>query len=361
VVSARGRGWPLAVRRARPSDKDAVLGFATSTWNGWDYMPRAFDRWLEERDGVLLVGTVGADGATDADGASLDRDQVIAIVRVAMPAEGEGWLEGIRVDPRVRGMDIATDLQVAELHWMAANGARVVRYATSESNIGSHRLGARAGLEQLVSLISVNFGADEEASGFEREMQVAAQRERAEVLGRLDAAGLVAANDDELASRMWRGVSGDASFDAVARLYEPRSWAFEELTESKFRVHVANREVLHGSGADGKAVAVLVRGVAPAEDAALRLALVAGVPQTAFALVEQVRRASNGTLRFRFADDAPVVAAVREQYVAAGYSFWDRAMHILARPIDATHPVPVVDASTLILGDVPDPSIVPAH
>ena len=46
---------------------------------------------------------------------------------MAMPALGEAWLEGIRVDPRVRGMNVATDLQVAELHWAVANGAHVVR------------------------------------------------------------------------------------------------------------------------------------------------------------------------------------------------------------------------------------------
>ena len=73
----------------------------------------------EETDGVMLVGTVGDpahDGPpSDAHGAALDVGQVIAIVRVAMPAPGEAWLEGIRVDPRVRGMDVATDLQVAEL------------------------------------------------------------------------------------------------------------------------------------------------------------------------------------------------------------------------------------------------------
>ncbi len=41
------RGWPLVVRRARPEDSDAILGFATSTWHGWDYIPHAIPVWLE--------------------------------------------------------------------------------------------------------------------------------------------------------------------------------------------------------------------------------------------------------------------------------------------------------------------------
>ena len=30
---------PIAVRRAQASDKEAVLSFATRTWDGWDYIP----------------------------------------------------------------------------------------------------------------------------------------------------------------------------------------------------------------------------------------------------------------------------------------------------------------------------------
>ena len=55
------RSWPLSVRRARSADQAAVMSFATETWNGWDYMPHAWPRWLEESDGVMLVGAVGAE------------------------------------------------------------------------------------------------------------------------------------------------------------------------------------------------------------------------------------------------------------------------------------------------------------
>ena len=53
------RGWPLVVRLARDDDRDAVMAFATNTWNDWDYVPRAWPRWLEAKDGVMLVGVVG--------------------------------------------------------------------------------------------------------------------------------------------------------------------------------------------------------------------------------------------------------------------------------------------------------------
>ena len=126
------REWPLVVRRARPDDEAAVMAFATQTWHGWDYIPNAWPVWLDADDGVMLVGC-RPDG------------RPIAVSRVALLSPTEGWVEGIRVDPEVRGLDIASDLQTAELAWAATQGVDVVRYATGSDNEASHRLGARDG------------------------------------------------------------------------------------------------------------------------------------------------------------------------------------------------------------------------
>src|SRR5215208_4010782 len=95
------RAWPLVVRRARAGDRDAVLAFATRTWDGWDYIPHAWPVWLEASDGVLLVASAGsaANGglSVDADGEPLADGQPIAISRVALLSPTEGWVEGIRV------------------------------------------------------------------------------------------------------------------------------------------------------------------------------------------------------------------------------------------------------------------------
>ena len=143
-----------------------MLSFATRTWDGWDYIPDVWDRWLTAPDGVLLVATVGGTGAVggaaavDADGSPLEEGQPVAVTRLAMLSEDECWLEGIRVDPRVRGMNVATDLQVAELRWAVAHGMRVIRYATGQDNEGSHRLGARHGITLLGAWLS--YGVDDE-------------------------------------------------------------------------------------------------------------------------------------------------------------------------------------------------------
>ena len=145
------------MRRAVESDRDQVLAFASRTWHDWDYIPNAWPVWLEASDGAFLVGMVGERAAgdhealVDAEGETLGVGEVVAVTRVAMVSPTEAWLEGIRVDPRIRGMGVAADLQVAELQWIAAQGATILRYATGSTNEASHRLGARDGINLIAA------------------------------------------------------------------------------------------------------------------------------------------------------------------------------------------------------------------
>ncbi len=341
-----------------------MVAFSTTTWDGWDYMPRAWPRWLDDPDGVMLVGLVGGQGGLDVDKREIEPGTVVAVVRVAFPAQGEVWLEGIRVDPRVRNMSVASDLQVAELHWAAANGATVIRYATSARNEGSIRLGAHGGFEPLVSLLaaswqpegSVSDGRDE--SAFLPEVQEQARQRRRALLDALAAQGDVA--DASEADALWALVDEDATFNHMARLYEPRPWALEELTERKFREHVRIGEVIRlADSSSGQALAIVVADVAPAEDRQIRLATLAGAPLAAFDLVERARRAATATIRFRYPVGPSLVEAARQLYIDAGYEMSDWTLRILSRTVDASHRVPSVDPESVILEDAPQAEVAP--
>ncbi|HEX5451662.1 MAG TPA: GNAT family N-acetyltransferase, partial [Candidatus Limnocylindrales bacterium] len=157
-------GLPIGVRRARPEDRTAVLNFASQTWNGWDYIPDAWQPWLEATDGVLLVAEAGADVPGPPEGTPIEAGQPIALARVTMLSDVDAWLEGMRVDPAVRGRDVGTSFQAAELAWATAQGATFVRYAAGEDNIGSHRLGARhdfALLSRWLRLAPIDRGDDD--------------------------------------------------------------------------------------------------------------------------------------------------------------------------------------------------------
>ncbi len=107
------------IRAARTADREAVLRFSEHTWDWGDYLPFVWDRWLRERRGKLLVATI-------------DR-QPVAAAHVALAALGEGWLEGLRVDPAYRRQGIATVVTRRCLKETVKLGCRVVRFATAST------------------------------------------------------------------------------------------------------------------------------------------------------------------------------------------------------------------------------------
>jgi hypothetical protein len=339
------RDWPLVVRRARASDEAAVLGFASETWDGWDYIPHAWPVWLAAHDGVMLVAT------------RPDDDTPIALTRVALVSPTEGWWEGIRVDPELRGMEVAADLQVAELLWSAALGASVIRYATSARNEGSHRLGARHGVNLLLAYRnywwSLEEGDPHEPSAFDADVRAASSELRGRVLETLARQGRVVSAADT--SRVWDFVSADPGFQAAQRLYEPRPWALGELSAERFARHVQRGEVVT---ADDRAFAIMLRDQLAGEDSSLRLALLVGEIDAMLDLVAAIRTgAGDATLRFRLAEADPITANTHDRLTTAGYRSGEWSLHILGRAIDADHPVPSVDPTRVVLADEPQPVV----
>jgi hypothetical protein len=359
----------LVVRRARPSDSDAILSFATSTWHGWDYIPNALPVWLEASDGAFLVGTVGEPGGMDAEGAALEVGRVIAVTRVAVVSPTEAWLEGIRVDPRVRGMGVAADLQIAELHWVEAQQATVVRYATGANNEASHRLGAKDDINLIAKLRSWWWSAnaspeddEDDPSAFDADIREAATARRRRAVALMRDAGMAVDPAGHDVNDLWRRVDADATFNAGERLFEARSWAMAELTESLFLRHVERGEVFvlrsesGGPGASGWALAILVDEQLPSEDSALRLSLLVGDGPAALLMVERIHDLTGDVLRYRVPTDAPLVSGHEPEFNAAGfYSPGDWEMHILARDMSDDHPIPAADPARVILSDAPEP------
>jgi len=126
---------PLTIRPARPADGDAVFAFCTGVWGGHDYLPRVWDEWLNDPQGLLLVAL---------------RDGVpVAVARADLSLPQEAWLEGMRVDPAHRQEGVATALFQAQLEEVARRGVRVVRLMTVGTNWPVHRMCARLGLERV--------------------------------------------------------------------------------------------------------------------------------------------------------------------------------------------------------------------
>ncbi len=111
----------MIIRSARPDDKAAIAAFTTDTFSWGDYVADAFDSWVENPDGQILI-------------AASDRDEAIGMARVSMLSPTEAWAQAARVHPDHRRKGIAGSLTRAGEMWAAERGGLVMRLLTEESN-----------------------------------------------------------------------------------------------------------------------------------------------------------------------------------------------------------------------------------
>lgn len=76
-------------------------------------------------------------------------------------------------------------------------------------------------------------------------------------------------------------------------------------------------------------------------------------------LVDETRHLAGESIRFRVAENAPLIAGHEDLFRAAGFATPDWEMHILARPMNASHPIPPANPTRVVLADQPQPSLVP--
>lgn len=346
-----------------------MLAFATETFGGQDYIGEVWNEWLGAEDGICLaaVAQPSADGREpiDSDGQPIEADRPIAFSRVALLSATEAWLEGIRVDPAVRGRSVATALQVAELAWARAQGASTVRYVTGDDNEASHRLGARHGFRRL---------ADRRTWGGARrgETLEADPAARALAAGRLESAGVALSTDLDArdVARWWAAVEADTLFQAGDRLYEWRPWTFQELTLDRLAAHVragrvvARSEVPAGAerpdaerrGAAGEAWALGILGPGVYADDEPHLGLLAGEATEALALAARVREALRQPLRVRLPD--PGFQGFEREARALRFTPHRHTVHVLGRDLQD---LPSGEPGQLAYLDEPRPIARPPH
>lgn len=323
------RPWHLGIRRAVPADREMVLAFATSTWDGWDYIPQVWEDWVADEVGAFLVGTAepGPDqeALTDRDGTPLQPGQVVAITHLAMLSPTEAWVEGIRVDPRVRGMDVATDLQAGVLAAAREAGATVVRYVTGQVNEGSLRLGARHGLLPVAWLRFHGREREDDRVGATGTAAVEAALAAAERDG-------VLLRDPAEAGPWFARLVADPTFRAGHGLYEHTSWAQEALTEHKLADRTAAGEVLAlGPDPDGRWVLLIVNRAESLADGELLAALLAGDGGKAVELLERLGGEPGPLARVRLPDPAPIMAGYEADWLRLGYHPHEGRMVIVER------------------------------
>ncbi len=123
----------IALRSARPEDRERILAISAQVWEGEDYIPLVLDDWLAE--GGLAV-------------AELER-VVAGLGKLTVLAPGEVWLEGLRVDPAHRGKGVAKAIAHHQLRAALALKPRSIRFATAEVNVESLHIAGKQGFREI--------------------------------------------------------------------------------------------------------------------------------------------------------------------------------------------------------------------
>jgi len=135
IMENRKLDSKIYVRKARPSDRDAVFKFCMKTWSWGDYIPKVWDKWLKEKNGRVFVATING--------------VPIGISYLSLDKPHEVWLGGARTDPNYRRMGVATAITKKCLEYAKQKAAKVARLVTESDNIAAQTVAQKLGFKPI--------------------------------------------------------------------------------------------------------------------------------------------------------------------------------------------------------------------
>jgi GNAT superfamily N-acetyltransferase len=125
----------LVIRPARAGDRDDMLRITRRVWDGTDYVPFRWQRWLNDSSGFLCVAVWNG--------------RVVGLQHTSVQPDGTAWMEGIRVDETMRSRGVGAAMLQHGLSWARNAGCSVARLSTSSENQSSVRIALKAGLREV--------------------------------------------------------------------------------------------------------------------------------------------------------------------------------------------------------------------
>jgi len=197
----------------RAADRDRILEITKDVWEGHDYIPRVFDRWI-------------ADAAASFQAAEID-GVVIGIQRLRPYAPGLVWYEGLRVASSHHRKGIARAMLAAAIEEAREKGFRQVRLATRDL--------------PAVQLF--------ESAGFQRTVEMKWWRG-----SRVEGGEPARIPDTAEARRLWPAVSASPGIELYSGILPDMNGA-RDLTADELERHARDGLIRVGPG--GRAVALL--------------------------------------------------------------------------------------------------------
>ena len=87
----------VVCRPALPLDTRGMLELTSQIWEGDDYVPKVWQEWLFDPQGLLAVAEF--------------RGKIVGIGKLTRLSKQDWWLEGLRVHPEFEGQRIASRIQ----------------------------------------------------------------------------------------------------------------------------------------------------------------------------------------------------------------------------------------------------------
>ena len=172
----------LTLRPVRPADRERTLEITKDVWEGRDYVPRVFDRWVSDAGAEFQAAEI--------------EGVVVGLQRLRPYAPGLIWYEGLRVAGESRRRGIARAMLQAAIAEAHEQGFHEMRLATRD--VPAIRLFESAGFKAVVEMKwwrGLRVEGGEPARIKDRRIAVAIDEEdhahSAEELERLAAGGLI--------------------------------------------------------------------------------------------------------------------------------------------------------------------------
>lgn len=106
----------VVCRPAIARDHADIVEFCKGIWDGGDYVPAVWRDWYNDPNGILITAEYNG--------------HAIGCAKLSLLAEGQWWLEGIRVDPNHQGLRVSSRMHNYLTDWWAEHYDGTLRLLT---------------------------------------------------------------------------------------------------------------------------------------------------------------------------------------------------------------------------------------
>ena len=106
----------VVCRPALPLDFPGMLELTSQIWEGDDYVPKVWQAWLIDPEGLLAVAEF--------------KGKVVGLGKLTKLSQQDWWLEGLRVHPQFEGRGVASRIHKYLLDTWEKIGSGTIRFAT---------------------------------------------------------------------------------------------------------------------------------------------------------------------------------------------------------------------------------------